>query len=515
MADRDDLFLEEVDEDVFLVASGKEMPDYDAEDEAEVSQAVHKFVTDDPAPTSLQDPSAYQQAAPMPPSETEDITPLPAKRTAEKTPIDSYMDDEVLFTDDLDAYLDREEGITNEKALAKARKRQERKEKKEQKQPKERAAGLGLFGRQKKQPKPAETEETETSTKTMPEEDSAALEASFREEETLENIFQDTEEQKTEKSEPTKEEKEPAFPIHREEEIDDFLGGVDELSDLEEAQQEGTEETASETESGPKARARVLAVEKWRERRAKADSAAGDQWKAWAVVGALLVLAVIILNSDIFALKSYEVKGNERVSSEAIMNDLGLKEGTNLFRYALSHLNSTPSVDSRLSTVDVYFKWPNRVEVVVEESQTIGYVYFQGTYLCIDRKGQVASTTSVPDEDLPIITGLVIKSFSIGESLNTGDAERYDAVVSIGANLRKYSLETVVNEINVRSLDDIVLKTDRMEIRVGSMTDIEQKISIAASVLEQKGLPVGTLHIESLSDQIYIEPKEIESEIGK
>ena len=327
-----------------------------------------------------------------------------------------------------------------------------------------------------------------------------------------------------ERSEPKAEEESAesaAFPIQPEDDLDDFLEGVDELeeldsmSELPEEQASEASEEAPKDQTAAKERARILAVDKWRTFKSKLDSESNDHWKAWAVIGAMLILVVIILNSDIFALKSYEVEGNERVSSEAIMNDLGLTEGTNLFRYALSHLNSTPSVDSRLSTVDVYFRWPSHVRVVVEESQTIGYVYFQGTYLCIDRKGQVAATTDSPDEDLPIITGLVIKSFSIGESLNTNDFERYDAVVSIGANLRKYELERLVNEINVRSLDDIVLKTDHMEIRVGSMTDIEQKISITASVLSQKGLPDGTLHIESLSDQIYIEPKEIESEIGK
>jgi len=486
MADQDDLYLEEVEEDVFLVASGDEIPDYEEEESADDPKP--DYMTAKPVPTSLQDPIEFRSVDLRPSEDTEDITPIPAKKTVERTPIDSYMDDEEIFADDLDAYLDREEGIADEKTLEKARRRKEKK---------------GLFAKLKKQPKPSEEPEAE--------------EASPEPEDPVPDETEPEEQPETEKPKETIRplEEEPAFPIHREE-IDDFLGGVDELSELEAAEPLQEEpETDPEAGGAAKERARILAVEKWRARRAKADSTSGDHWKAWAVAGALLVLIVIILNSDIFALKSYEVTGNERVSSEAIMNDLGLTEGTNLFRYALKHLSSTPSVDSRLSTVDVYFKWPSRVEVVVEESQTIGYVYFQGTYLCIDRKGQVASTTNVPDEDLPIITGLVIRSFSIGESLNTGDAERYDAVVSIGANLRKYSLETVVNEINVRSLEDIVLKTDKMEIRVGSMTDIEQKISIAASVLEQKGIPEGTLHIESLSDQIYIEPKEIESEIGK
>lgn len=222
------------------------------------------------------------------------------------------------------------------------------------------------------------------------------------------------------------------------------------------------------------------------------------------LIPAVIAAVLILLNSPLFSLKNITVEGNERVTDEEILSDLGLSPGVNLFRYALSHVNSTPRVDSRLTTVDVYMQWPDGVRVVVEESQTIGYVYFQGTYLCIDRKGQVASTTDEPDDDLPVISGLEVGSFSIGDSLNTKDAEKYNAVVTIGTDLRKYNLSTTVREINVRSLDDLIMKTDTLTIYCGSMQDIEQKINVIASLLEQQSLPSGYLHIESMEDQIYL-----------
>lgn len=231
------------------------------------------------------------------------------------------------------------------------------------------------------------------------------------------------------------------------------------------------------------------------------------------VIAALLAALLLVLNSPLFDLKTIEISGNERVSSDQISQDLGLTKGTNLFRYAIKHINETPRVDPRLSTVDVYMKWPNGVKIVVEESQTIGYVYFQGTYLCIDRKGQVAASTNQPDQDLPVIEGIEVGSFSIGDSLNTKDAEKYDAVVTIGANLKKYELSTVVHTINVRSLDNILLKTDNLTVSCGPMTDMERKIGILAALLKQApSLPKGTLHIEDINSSIYIEPYEENSQ---
>ncbi|MBO6158691.1 MAG: FtsQ-type POTRA domain-containing protein [Firmicutes bacterium] len=226
------------------------------------------------------------------------------------------------------------------------------------------------------------------------------------------------------------------------------------------------------------------------------------------LIGAgIVVLLIILLNSPLFSLRTFEVEGNERVSDEKIMKDLELSYGTNLFRYFLKHLGKSDeiTVDSRLSTVDVYFRWPSKVVVEVEESETIGYVYFQGSYLCIDQKGQVADSTRDPDDDLPVIVGLNVGDFSIGQPLGTSDGERYEAVMTIGANLRKYELTRTVKEINVRNLDDILITTDRLMAHCGSMSDMGRKVNIIAELSKNPDVPEGILHMENLNEQIYIE----------
>ena len=229
--------------------------------------------------------------------------------------------------------------------------------------------------------------------------------------------------------------------------------------------------------------------------------------KLWLIAAALVLFVLLILNSSIFSLKHVEIEGNTRVSDEKILEDLELEMGTNLFRYMLTHLNAEPKVDPRLSAVDIYFSWPNTIRIKVDESMTIGYVYFQGTYLCIDRKGHVATSTYTLDEDLPIIKGIEVGSFSLGESLDTKDTQRYEAVVSVCAILRKHDLNVAVSEVNVRNLEDIVLYTEKLEIHLGGMKEMEQKIGVIGSILEKPEIPAGILHIEDLDQQVYIEPK--------
>ena len=231
-----------------------------------------------------------------------------------------------------------------------------------------------------------------------------------------------------------------------------------------------------------------------------------DRKTLWMIIGGIVLFLLLLLNSSVFSLKTVKLEGNERVSQEAILEDLDLAMGDNLFRYMLTHWNMDPVVDPRLSSVDIYMEWPSTVRIVVDESMTIGYVYFQGTYLCIDRKGQVAASTHALDEDLPVIRGLEVGSFTLGESLDTSDTQRYEAVVSVCSILRKHELSTIIKEVSVLALNDIVLYTDDMTICCGSMDDMEQKVNVIAALLAKPDLPKGILHIEDLDQQVYIEP---------
>ena len=118
----------------------------------------------------------------------------------------------------------------------------------------------------------------------------------------------------------------------------------------------------------------------------------------------------------------------------------------------------------------------------------------------------MAASTHTLDEDLPVIRGLKVGDFMLGESLDTTDTERYEAVVSVCTILKKHELSTVIKEVNVLALDDIILYTDEMDIHCGTMEDMEQKINAIAAILQEKDLPKGILHIEDLDQQVYIEP---------
>ena len=221
----------------------------------------------------------------------------------------------------------------------------------------------------------------------------------------------------------------------------------------------------------------------------------------------LLLVLILVLNSSVFTIKQVNVSGNKKMSAEEIKAEFGVDEGMNLFRYFINYVGHSFSISPRLDAAEVFVHWPNQIEIVVEESVTIGYVYFQGTYLCLSKNGYVVDSTYHLEEDLPVIKGLSVGSFTLGETLSTKDTERYQLIVTIGAVLQKYGLSERVTEIDVRDMEDIILYTENLEIWCGSREDIDIKIATVDQVLKANDSISGILHAEDLSKQVYIEDK--------
>ena len=220
-----------------------------------------------------------------------------------------------------------------------------------------------------------------------------------------------------------------------------------------------------------------------------------------------LLLALLFLNSSFFEISKVSVEGNQQVSKETIMENLNIAEGTNMFRYLLNNWNAVHTMAPRIDTADVYMNWPNAITVRVTERTTVGYVPHMGTYLCVDKNGYVLDSTYYLEDDLPIIRGVKIESYKLGEVLDTKDSARYDTVLEICAILQKYSLSTRIVEINVSNLDSIMLYTTNLDISCGGFENFDQKMEAVGKMLENDEKIAGILHVEDLTKQVYIENK--------
>ena len=231
----------------------------------------------------------------------------------------------------------------------------------------------------------------------------------------------------------------------------------------------------------------------------------GPRRKWPLVLGGIVLVFLILLLTGFFNVKKPTIEGNERVTDEIVMENLDMHENMNLIWYVMTHYNTDFELDPLILSADVYIKWPHNVLVKITEKKVMGYIPYMGMFLCIDTTGSVLDSVHEIDEGTPTLTGIQVKSFSLGEAVDTEDTERFTIMLDCLNVLEKYELLTITDEISVARADDVRWVIDDLDVSIGSTTDLDRKAAALREILKDKRHGSGILHLEDLNSQIYIE----------
>ncbi len=223
------------------------------------------------------------------------------------------------------------------------------------------------------------------------------------------------------------------------------------------------------------------------------------------LIALIILLVLVFLNSFVFSIQEIAITGNEVVSAEEIREELGLKEGMNMFHFLIASAFQKMDMNPRIETVDIYVKWPNRLEIGVKERTVVGYVAYMGMYLCLDETGYVVDSTHYLEEDMPVITGVSVQNFTLGEPLNTESVSLSQTIMDICGALQKYGIASGIVRVDLTQVSDIRLYTERLDVRCGGEEDIDSKIQALSRILEETPEAEGILHLEDLDGQVYLE----------
>ena len=212
----------------------------------------------------------------------------------------------------------------------------------------------------------------------------------------------------------------------------------------------------------------------------------GPKRKWPLVVGSIVLIFVILLLTGFFDVKRPTIEGNERVTDEIVMENLDMHEDMNLIWYAMTHYNTKFELDPLILSAEVFIKWPHNV-------------------LVIDTTGSVLDSVHEIDEDTPMLTGIQVQSFSLGEAIDTEDTERFTIMLDCLNVLEKYELLTITDEISVARADDVHWMIEGLDVSIGKTTDLDQKTAALKEILKDTHHGSGILHLEDLNSQIYIE----------
>lgn len=195
----------------------------------------------------------------------------------------------------------------------------------------------------------------------------------------------------------------------------------------------------------------------------------------WALVAVLIgVLVWLVGFSDVFVAKSVEVKGNELVLTEEVVEVADVPLGIPLAQISMKEIERRILRLPAVKSVSVSRKWPNTVSIKVAERERV-YQRLEGNiFQWVDEDGYIFySQSQSADGAISVVT--------------EGTDQRLLSDVAVVVQAIPESWASRVQRIEALSPDMITIVLDQgQDIFWGSATDSELKAEVTTALLNVK-----------------------------
>ncbi len=220
-----------------------------------------------------------------------------------------------------------------------------------------------------------------------------------------------------------------------------------------------------------------------------------------SLIAGILILAAAALFFLVsrYTVKTVIVEGNIHYTNEEIIEQVieSRLDQNSLFlslKYRDKDIEGIPFVEKM--SVSILSK--DTVKINVYEKSLAGYVEYLGKYMYFDKDGIVVETSDQITEGIPEITGLEFRYVVLHEKLPIEDETIFQTILDITQLLAKY--ETYTRRIYFDKNREITLYFDNIRVRLGDMSNIDEKVVKMKAILPQLEGEAGVLRMESYAD---------------
>ncbi|MDR0315040.1 MAG: FtsQ-type POTRA domain-containing protein [Oscillospiraceae bacterium] len=234
----------------------------------------------------------------------------------------------------------------------------------------------------------------------------------------------------------------------------------------------------------------------------------------------LVALGVILSLTVFFNIEKITVQGETQYSSDKIIGTSGIKTGDNLF--LIDREKAVQRIQSRLpyiGSAEIINKLPGSIIIKVKKTGAKCAVVSADGYILINENSKVLKTgVQQVADDLMVMVGGEVKTAEIGHTIVFKSKDTEDLITELMKSVEKHGL-TNITKIDVSDkLNVKMMYKNRIEILIGSFSEIDKKIRFAVEVInrenERSPYQEGTIDLQSISsdskgkDKVYFRVKE-------
>ena len=147
----------------------------------------------------------------------------------------------------------------------------------------------------------------------------------------------------------------------------------------------------------------------------------------------LILIVSVALLSPIFAVKNVIISGTARLTDQKVLSASQIEKGKNTFLFRTSRAEDLVKALPFVEDAKIKRRFPTTVLISISECKPTAQVSVGGTlYLVIDKRGKILDSS--PERlkyAIPVIEGVSVNEFSLGDRLIMEDEPRYNTMMSI------------------------------------------------------------------------------------
>ena len=193
-------------------------------------------------------------------------------------------------------------------------------------------------------------------------------------------------------------------------------------------------------------------------------------------------LMVFALTSDIFKVRSIEVKNVKNLDIDKIKKDSGIVEGRNIFLQRYFKGMFKLKENARIQEAKIYPVFPNKIEIYIEERNENYQIADENGYHIIDKNDEL--------QKVIMLLGLKTTSLTQKNRIDREDLDVLEKINKIKYVLDYYNLTDKVTSIEKKDRQFILdLKEEKKKIILKEeLTELRAQISISKHIIEtEKG----------------------------
>lgn len=208
----------------------------------------------------------------------------------------------------------------------------------------------------------------------------------------------------------------------------------------------------------------------------------------WTSIFILIIaIGIVICTTPMFNVKEIKVTGNSKVSATEIQSLSKIKMNDNIFKYSKKTISESICQNPYIKNVEVKRKYPDTIELIIEERKTVATVKVLNSFAYIDNEGYVLEV-SEDRQDLTIIEGIKTSeaNIKVGEKLVEEDTKAIAKALKVLEVCNSKITDEKVYSINIQNDEfTIYLANQKKLVYLGDASNLNYRIDLVNKALEK------------------------------